>query len=333
MEFERLSGLEKAAVLTLALPEEAARALLGRLGDDEVARLLGAVARLDEVPGSVQERVLAEFREAVGQRRRVLVGGRRRAALLAREALEPSRAERVSGHLGADESRVDRRLARFSPGFVARSLAGEHPQTVALVLAQLPPERAAFVLAALPEALAADVVLRMATLEDVPADVLAELEEGVAALFDTRSGPSTPVGGVEVTARVLARIPRSAGLPLLAGVDERNPLVGEEIRRRMFRFDELRRLDRKSFQALLREVSIEDLVMALAAAGEEMREKVFENVSQRAGEQIQEDLELLGAVRRSDSEAVQQRIVDVARRLEEEGRLDLEAEAGPHVPA
>jgi flagellar motor switch protein FliG len=182
------------------------------------------------------------------------------------------------------------------------------------------------VVAALPEDLAADVVLRVASLEEVPADVLAELEEGVAARFDTWSGPAAAVGGVEVAARVLARIPRSAGAPILEGVDGRNPLLGEALRRRMFRFDELCRLDRKSFQLLLREVSIEDLVMALSGAGDGIREKVFENVSHRAAEQIREDLDLLGPVRRSECEAVQERIVDVARRLEEEGRIDLDAE-------
>ncbi|CAG0990930.1 Flagellar motor switch protein FliG [Myxococcaceae bacterium] len=323
MEIQDLTGVEKAAVLALSLPEDAAKALLERLGDDEVARILDAVARLREVPGELRDQVLIEFRKALLAHRDSIVGGRSRAAILAARALGDARSAPLARRIGSDESRIDRRLSRFSAGFVARTLAGEHPQTLALIVAELPPERAAFVLGSLPESLAADVVLRIATLEDVPAEVLAELEDDVSSLFETGSGPPAAIGGVENAARALARVPRSAGNPILAEVDGRNPLLGEALRRRMFRFEELRRLDRRSFQLLLREISIEDLVMALSITGDAMREKVFENVSQRAAEQIRDELDLLGPASRSEAEAVQDRIVDVARRLDEEGRIDL----------
>jgi flagellar motor switch protein FliG len=324
VEFERMTGVEKAAVLALALPDEAAQALLSRLGEDELERVLAAVASFDEVPGIVRERVLAEFRAALDRRKLVLVGGRARAVALARGALDGERADRVTKGIGRDEARIDRILARFEPGFIARTLAGEHPQTIALVLSQLSPEPAAAVVAALPGALGADVVIRLASLELVPAAVIAELEAGIAELFDADVGPAAAVGGKELAARILNRVPRTAGHALLEAVDARDPGVAAEIRRRMLRFDELRRIDRRGFQMLLREVPIEDLVLALKATTEEMREKVFENVSSRAAEQIREEAELLGAVRRSDVERVQERIVEIARRLEEEGRLELE---------
>lgn len=319
-----MTGVEKAAVLVLAVPPEAARELLTRLGDDELERVLAAVARFDEVPAEVRERVLAEFRESLGRRRQVLVGGRGRAVALAQGALDPARADRLARTLGRDETRIDRVLARFAPGFIARTLAGEQPQTIALCLSQLPAEQAAAVMAALPETLGSDVVIRLASLDAVPSEVIAELEAGVAELFDEGSGPLSPVGGKEAAARILNRVPRAASDAILDSVDGREPEVAREIRRRMLCFDDLKRLERRGFQLLLREIPIEDLVLALKAASEPMRERVFENVSARTAEQIREDTELLGRVRRTEVERVQARIVEVARRLEEQGRLELD---------
>lgn len=332
MDYADLTGVEKAAVLALALPEGDARALLGRLSEEEIECILSAASRLEEVPGAISERVVAEFRNAASRRRRSVVGGRARARGLARGSLEGAAGEALAHRLGRDETRIDRRLARFAPGFIARTLAGEHPQTIALVVSQLPAERAAFVVGALPETLGADVVLRVATLEDVSHEVLAELEESVAELFDAGGGPPTRVGGVESAARLMAHVPRSSANAILESVDGCNPLLAEEIRRRMLRFDDLQRLDRRGFQLLLQEIPIEDLVLALKAASETMREKVFENVSLRAAEQIRDETELLGPVRTSEVERVQVRIVDIARRLEEEGRIDLDAETEDDVP-
>jgi len=319
-----MTGVEKAAVLALSLPSEAARDLLGRLADDELERVLAAVACFDEVSSDVRDRVLTEFGAAIARRQQVLLGGRARASALAQETLGGARAARLSRGIGRDETRVDRLLARFDPPFIARALAGEHPQTVALVLSQLPPERSAAVVAELTGPMAGDVVVRLAQLDRVPAEVIAELESGVAELFGDGLGPEAPVGGAEVAARMLNRISRSAGHAILERVDARSPELAAEIRRRMLHFDDLRRLDRRDFQSLLREIPIEDLVLALKVASEAMRQKVYENVSTRAADQIREEGELLGPVRRHDVEAVHARIVETARRLEDEGRIALD---------
>lgn len=324
MEFAHLTGVEKAAVLALALPPEASKDLLSRLDDVEVERVMAMIARFDEVPGTVRDQVLSEFRDAVEKHRESLIGGRGRAAALARSALDAERAQRIARCIGRDETRIDRVLARLDPGFVARTLAGEHPQTVALVLAQLSEDRAAAIVASLPQGFGTDVMVRLAGLDAVPADVLAELEEDVAELFDAGQGPAAPVGGASVAARILNRVPRAAGSMILEAVEDTDPCLAQQIRRRMLRFDDLHRLDRRDFQVLLREVSIEDLVLALKTAGEAIRAKVFDNVSNRAAEQIREEAELLGAVRRSDVERVQERIVEIARRLDDEGRIALD---------
>jgi flagellar motor switch protein FliG len=326
VDFDHMTGVEKAAVLALSLPPDAARALLDRLADDELERVLAAVARFDQVSSEVRERVLAEFRTSIARWQHVVVGGRARAAELAREALGDERADRIARGIGRDETRVDRLLAQFDAPFIARTLADEHPQTLALVLSQLPPERSAAVLGALPESMACDVVVRLARLDRVAADVIAELEAGIAELFGDGLAPAAPVGGAELAARMLNRVPRSAGQAILESMEGEAPELAAEVRRRMLQFDDLRRLDRRDFQMLLREIPIEDLVLALKSASEPMCEKVYENVSTRAAEQIREEGELLGAVRRQDVEAVQSRIVETARRLEEEGRIELHGE-------
>ncbi|MCC6639917.1 MAG: hypothetical protein IT386_01995 [Deltaproteobacteria bacterium] len=326
MEFERMTGVEKAAVLALALSPDDSRELFAHLDDADLERVLVAVARVGEVPGPVRERVLAEYRDAVARNADALVGGRARALALARGTLDAERAARVCRGIGSEETRIDRTLAGFAPGFVARTLAGEHPQTIALVLSQLPEQRAAAVMGVLPESLGAEVVIRLASLGAVPADVLEEIEAGVAELFDEGRAPAAAVGGEEVAARILNRVPRAAGSAILDGVLCRAPEVASEIRRRMLRFDDLRRLDRRDFQTLLREISIEDLVLALKGSADEMREKVFENVSHRAADQIRAESELMGPARRSEVDAVRERIVESARRLADDGRIDLRGE-------
>lgn len=321
-----MTGVEKAAVLALALPPEASRELFARLDDEEVERVLAAVARFRDVPAEVRARVLEEYRRVLDRHRDALAGGPSCAAALARAALEPERAARVSRSLARDERRIDRTLAPFANGFVARTLAVEHPQTIALALSQLPRDRAASVMAELPEDVGAEVVIRLADLDVVPGEVLAELEAGIAELFDAGCGPASSVGGEQVAARILNRVPRSASAAILARVEDHAPAVATEIRRRMLRFEDLQRLGRQDFQTLLREIPIEDLVLALRGGSDEMREKVFENVSHRAAEQIREETELLGPAKRSEVEAVRSRIVEAARRLEEDGRIDLHGE-------
>ena len=323
MDFETLSGPEKAAIVILMLPEETAQQFLSELRDDEVEQIMAAVSRLEEVPAKLQERVLEEFHASLGTADHSLNGGRARAMELI-GSLESDRGATILEKLGQDERRIDWTLRAFDTPFVAEVLKDEHAQTIALVLAQLPAERSAQVIEALPEALRPEVVIRLASLQEVSNDVIAGLEKGVAALFGHRLASSVRLGGRDAAAQVLNRVAKDDGDAILEGLDDRDPEVAGQVRRRMLTFNDLVSVDKRGFQVLLREVATEDLVVALKTASDEMKEKIFDNVSSRAAEQIREELELAAPRKLSEVEAIQDQIVEIARRLADEGAIQLD---------
>lgn len=325
MEFERLNGSEKAGILLLSLSQDMVRDFLERLEDREVERILSAVARFDSVPSEIQRLVLDEFKNTLGKEDLSVRGGYGRAREIASSALDAQRASRVIDRLGQDEKRIDWTVRAYSPSFVAQTLEDEHPQTIALVLSQLPADRGAEVLGALEEALRSEVVIRLAELESVTTDVIGEVEEGVAELFGRPLGPETRVGGADAAAKVLNRVAKDDGSAILDGLDERDPELAGLIRNRMLTFNDLVGVDDRGFQALLREVPTDELVIALKTSSDAIKEKIFGNVSKRAADQIREEMELQGPVRLSEVEEKQQSIVAIARQLEEEGKLSIEA--------
>jgi flagellar motor switch protein FliG len=329
VDFESLSGPEKVAIVMLSLPQSKVRDLFAQLEDDEVEKALAAISRMDAIPSRVQKQVLAEFEEAAGKAREDgLQGGRKQALALLQHVNGDERASKILENLGRDEQRIDWTLRAFQPEYIAERIASEHPQTIALTLSQLPAPRGAKIIEALPEELRSDVVLRLANLDSVSNDVMAGLEVGVAELFDRRPVPTTRVGGPKTAALMLNRVAKQAGATILEEVGAKDSDTALSIRKRMLSFDDLTGVDKRGFQALLREVNTQSLAVALKAASEEMRAKVYSNLSTRAAEQIQEEIELLGPMRLSEVERVQEEIVETARRLEGEGRLTLDQGGG-----
>ena len=175
------------------------------------------------------------------------------------------------------------------------------------------------------------MILRLATLESVSNTVMADLETGVAELFDRQPVPTTRVGGHKAAAQMLNRVAKEAGSTILEEVGVRDADAAVKIRKRMLSFDDLVGVDARGFQALLREVNTQTLAVAMKAASDEMKAKVKENLSTRAAEQIQEEMELLGPMRLSEVEKSQEEIVEIARKLEAEGRLKLDSGGGDDV--
>jgi flagellar motor switch protein FliG len=280
------------------------------------------------IPASTLEKVLLEFQEAIGKHEVSMQGGREQAMAMITRAIEGGRATRLIEKLGRDEKRIDWTLRDYTPGFVADQLSHEHPQTIALILAQLPSERGASVIARLPDDSRAEVMLRVANLESVASDVIHELEDELATMFARKQGHPTPLGGTDVAAKLLNGVPKADGQTILDRMDSRDPEIAADIRKQMLTFNDLESIDKRGFQALLREIPTEDLVIALKTASDEMREKVFSNVSSRAADQIREESELLPPMRLSEIEQVQRQIVDVARRLEEEGVVTIDGGGG-----
>jgi flagellar motor switch protein FliG len=332
MDFESLSGPEKVAIVMLSLPTDRVRDLLAQLEDDEVEKALAAISRMDAIPGRVQRQVLKEFEEAAGKAaEEELQGGRKQALALLAHVADASRANKLLENLGRDEMRIDWTLRAYDESYIAERIAEEHPQTIALILSQLSAARGAKVIEALPTAVQPDVILRLATMASVSNAVMADLEEGVGELFDRAPIPTTRVGGPKAAAQMLNRVKKEAGSTILEEVGVRDAEAAVSIRKRMLSFDDLATVDSRGFQALLREVNTQTLAVALKAASEEMKAKVQQNLSSRAAEQIQEEVELLGPMRLSEVEKSQEEIVEIARKLEAEGRLTLDAGGGEDV--
>jgi len=328
LQYELLTGVEKAAILMMAISPQRVQELMQRLDDDEVERILASVSRFDTIPSSTLEKVLREFQEAIGKHEISIQGGREQALALISGSIDADRASRLMEKLGRDEKRIDWTLRDYSPEFIADQLGNEHPQSIALILAQLPSERGASVVAHLSDDVRAEVMLRVANLETVSSNVIHELEDEIAMMFQRRVGAPTPLGGTEVAAKLLNGVPKADGQLILDKMDSRDPEIAADIRKMMLTFNDLKTIDQRGFQALLREIPTEDLVIALKTASDEMKDKVFSNVSSRAADQIREESDLLPPMRLSEIEQVQRQIVDVARRLEEEGVLSIDTGGG-----
>ena len=328
LQYELLNGVEKAAILMMALHPRRVQELMARLEDEEVERILASVSRFEVIPSSTLEKVLLEFQEAIGKHEISIQGGREQAMALISGAIDDERASRLMEKLGRDEKRIDWTLREYTPEFIAEQLSAEHPQTIAVILAQLPSERGASIVAFLSDEIRAEVMLRVANLDTVSSDVIHELEDEIATMFYRQVGSPTPLGGTEVAAKLLNGVPKADGQLILDKMDTRDPEIAADIRKQMLTFNDLESIDKRGFQALLREIPTEDLVIALKTASDEMREKVFSNVSSRAADQIKEESELLPPMRLSEIEQIQRQIVDIARRLEEEGVVSIDTGGG-----
>jgi flagellar motor switch protein FliG len=222
-------------------------------------------------------------------------------------------------------------IENYSPSLMAQILSNEHPQTLALILGHLGPGHAADLLQHLPAGVRHEVLMRLAKLESVPLDMLYEVDNVLQDQLKAMGGEGEKVGGVQAVAEILNAVDRSTEEEVLADIEEESSQMAEEIRELMFVFEDITKLDDRAVRELLKEISNEDLTMALKGGSEEIKEKFFSNLSERAATMIREDLEIMGPVRLSDVEGAQRTIVKEVRRLEAEGRIILTGKGGDDV--
>jgi len=320
-----LTGARKCAVLCVALGPERAGEVLRQLSNEQVERVSAEIATLGEVPPELVQQVLEEF-ESASQVRPAPRGGPAVAKAILERGLEPARAQELvkqmegGGGLG--------RLRQAAPGSLAQAIAAEHPQTAALVVAHLDPPQAVRVLAALGEPMAGEVLWRIARLGPVTPDTLALVEGALSGRVElTLARPVRPAGGAAAVAKLINQAGGS-GPMLLAGLQERDPGLGREVEALMFVFEDLLKVDNKGIQRLVREIESRDLALGLRAASDELKRHLKAGMSERAAAALDEEMELLGAVRVKDVEAAHGRIVDVARRLEQEGEIQVQGRGG-----
>ncbi len=317
-----MSKKKKIAAIMLALGDEVASKVLKYLDEIDLHMLGNEMTFMDSISPDELKQYMNEFLRDLGKEPEI-EGGLDHIKKILIKAFGEEKAKSMIEKIGTPLKKVPfYTLANIDPRMIANFIKNEHPQTIAVILAHLDGVQAAEVLANLPENLQTDVVLRIARLETVSPDVVNELEKALEEEVKSAGGAeSHQVGGVEPVAEILNNVPKELEQRIIGSIEETYPDIAEEIRKKMFVFEDLVYVDDRGIQTILKEVSNEDLLLALKTATEEIKEKIFKNMSQRAADMIKEDLESMGPVKLSDVEKAQQNIIQIAKRLEDEGKI------------
>ncbi len=321
----QLSGVEKTAILMNILGEEVSFQMMRELHDKDVRSLLTIMSQMKKAPVVLINIVLGEFLNKLSERDEVFFDDSLTLPETVTRGLGEERAKQIFGDLKKKRVWTQKQLTSLE-GIDAKTLAefltDEHPQTVAIVVAHLDVNRQGAVVKALPEGIRAEVVLRMANLENVGNDRVDELDTVLKNELVTGGGAKdSRLGGVTSVAEIVNSLDKRTMNSLMARIEDKDPILAEEIRQHMFTFTDLIKIDDRGIQMVLREVPNDRLLLALKSAPEELREKIYGCMSERAADILREDLAALGPQKVSDVESAQREVVKIVKRLEEEGKI------------
>jgi len=321
------SELRKAAILLMSLPQEEAALLLGKLKPKQIEAVSIEIARLEKVSGAEQQSVIYEFADANPNAMIGSDGGLEVAKSLVQKALGKEARDTLDNVQQSIEALPFGFLKRVDPQNVVTFINDEHPQTIALILSHLPPAYGAEIVSALPPERQISVIQRIAHMGQTNPDVIKQVEAGLESrMTNLMSQQFEKAGGVASVAEILNVTDRTTERNLLENLAQEDPELVDEIRRLMFVFEDITKLRDKDVQAVLKNIESSQWAMALKGASEELKGKILGNMSQRAAQLLREEMEYLGPVRASEVEAVQQKIVDIIRRLEDAGEVSTSAE-------
>ena len=322
-DYRGLNGVQRAAVLMLALGEDQCARLFSMMHEDELKDISAAMAQLGSVRSEVVERLCIDFTESIGSAGN-LVGSFDSTERLLQKALPRDRALQIMEEIRGPAGRTMwDKLGNVNEAVLANYLKNEYPQTVAVVLSKVRPEHAARVLALLPDSFAMEVVMRMLRMESVQKDVLDGVEKTLRAEFMSNLARSTRRDAHEMMADIFNNLDRQAEVRFLSALEERNREAAERIKSLMFTFDDLARLTPQSIQLLLRSIEKDKLPIALKGASEKLREMFLSAMSDRAGKMLRDDIEGLGPVRVRDVDDAQATIVQLAKELSAQGTIEI----------
>jgi flagellar motor switch protein FliG len=329
-DVEQLSGVQKAAILLISMGAELSALVFKLMKDEEIEELTTEISRMQNVGAATTGLILEEFHHMALAQEYISQGGLAYASEILERALGPMRAreilERLKGQLQPAAFEIVRKV---DPKNLLDFIRREHPQTIALILSNMDPKQAAQILSELPAELQPDVVLRIATMDKTNPEVIKQietiLETRLSSLFTQEVSLS---GGVKSVAEIMNRLDRSTERTLLGVLQEQNGDLADSIRRLMFTFEDIIHVDDRGVQRILKEIDQRDLSLSLKAAGPDVGNKIFKNMSERAGALLKEEISYLGPVRLRDVEESQRRIVDVVRRLEETGEIIVQGRGG-----
>lgn len=325
MSRSKVSGVKKTAVLLMALGPALSSRVLRQFSEADVERISLEIANTTRVEGATVEDVLEEFLLLNQAQRYLLEGGLEYAKTLLEQTLGALKAGEIIKKLKeASQIRPFTFVRKADPKQLTNMIAPEHPQTIALILAYLDAQQASQVLSSLPDEQQADIARRIALMDRTSPEVVKVVEDVLKEkLSSVVQHDFAAAGGIQSLVDILNNVDRSTEKLILEELEKGDPKLADEIRKRMFIFEDINSLDNASIQRIIREVDSKDLSLALKGSSEEVKERVFRNVSKRAAEMLREDLELMGPVRLREVEEAQQRIVAIIRRLDETGEIIL----------
>lgn len=318
-----ISSREKIAVLMVALGNDIAAEVYKKLDDTAIELITLEVANLRKVTPELKLEVLKEAQEILMAREFMARGGVDYARDVLERALGPERAQNLLARITASlQVRPFDFMRHTDPQQVLGFIQGEHPQTIALILSYLEAPQAAMILSGLPAVLQAEVAKRIARMDRITPEVLREVERVLERKLSTVMGQDfTMAGGIDAVVAIVNSSDRTTERNIMEHLEENDPELAEEIKKRLFVFEDIIRLDDRSLQRVLREVDMKELGLALKGATEDLRTKFFKNMSKRAAEMLQEDMDYMGPVRVKDVEESQQKVVNIVRGLEEQGEI------------
>lgn len=320
---QQYTGKQKAAIFLITLGPEVAAEIFKHLREDEIETLTFEMAKLDKITPEDKEAVLLEFNEMMMAQEFITTGGIDYAREVLEKALGTQKAIDIINRLTSSlQTRPFDFIRRQDPQHLLNFIQNEHPQTIALILCYMDPNKASQILSNLPHNIQADVAKRVALMERVSPDILREVERVLERKLSALSSEDfTSAGGIDAIVEILNNVDRATEKTIIEALEDDDPELAEEIKKRMFVFEDIVLLEDRYIQRVLREVDTQDLARALKQVDPDVQEKIFKNMSKRAATLLKEDMEYMGPIRLKDVEEAQQKIVNIIRKLEEQGEI------------
>ncbi|WP_039041919.1 flagellar motor switch protein FliG [Sporosarcina sp. ZBG7A] len=328
-----MSGKQKAALLLISLGPEVSAAIYKHLTEEEIERLTLEISGVRKVESVVKEEIIEEFHNIALAQDYISQGGIGYAKTVLEKALGKEHAQAVINRLTSSlQVRPFDFARRTEPSQILNFIQNEHPQTIALILSYLESEQAGMILSSLPQEMQADIAKRIATMESTSPEVISEIEAVLERkLSSTVTQDYSDTGGIDAVVEVLNGVDRATEKTILDALEIQDPELAEEIKKRMFVFEDIITLDNRSIQRVIRDCENEDLILSMKVSSEEVKDILFKNMSQRMAESFKEEMDVMGPVRLRDVEEAQSRIVATIRRLEDAGEIIIARGGGDDV--
>ena len=328
-----ISGVQKAAILLIALGPEKSSLIFKHLKEDEIEELTLEIANTRSITPQLKDDVINEFYEVCLAQQYIAEGGIGYAKELLEKALGTEKAMDVIGKLTASlQVKPFEFVRKADASQILNFIQDEHPQTIALILSYLAPSQSSLILSALPPDRQADVARRVATMDRTSPDVIKEVERVLETQLSSLVNQDyTVIGGVDAVVEILNTVDRGTEKHIMETLEIEDPELADEIRKKMFVFEDILLLDDRAIQRVLRDVENSDLAIALKGSTEQVQNAIFNNLSKRLAAMIQEDMEFMGPVRMKDVEEAQQKIVNIIRKLEDSAEIIISRGGGDEI--